>query len=532
MKISRIIFGCCLAMLLTLHGCSISPDELKSADQLMESRPDSALKLLLKVHHKQFLSPSQKALYALLLSKAFDKNDSIVVTDSLIDIATSYYGEKQPELAGNAWLYKARCARNRGNATVQASSLLKAQQYAETTNAFKLKGLIYCDKADMYQSQQQIDSAIILNKKGLYNFMLAHDIRNICLTNYSIGTLYSNNHLSNDSSIYYFSKSLKLAHSLKDPIVLSTAYKALGLFEYYHKNYRKALHYCQAAPITGIALYDENRLCIIAYNYFKLNSPDSAIITLAKIKNIEVISKDYYGLRQQISENQRRYQDALYFSKKYQQAKDSLNTSNLHESFAGMERKFKYEQLYNEYQELTIKNKQRGIIILIILLILSFVTIVILSWRSRAKKKELEMLVELNKKEKILLQQANENNDLLQRQNNMQLLLLKNLEQIKTDNISVKTRMPNIEDVKFKEEIITHINSIHNNIIQRLIINFPDLTQNDLIICAMLLAKYDTGIIARILNIKLNSVITQRARIRKRLKLENGENLIDYLRSF
>jgi len=79
---------------LCFFGCSLIPGELKTAEELMETSPDSALKVLRGIRRIQLINPADKALYALLMSQAYDKNDIKIESDSLISIAANYYDKK------------------------------------------------------------------------------------------------------------------------------------------------------------------------------------------------------------------------------------------------------------------------------------------------------------------------------------------------------------------------------------------------------------------------------------------------------
>jgi len=149
-----------LLICLSTFSCSYQSDELNTAEGLMETAPDSALQVLQSINRSRLIRPSDKALYALLMSQAMDKNDIKVESDSLISLATQYYDDKDPLHAGYAWFYLARCANNRGNAPVQADALLKAQTFATIADNDKLLGLVYGDKGNMYKTQQQMDSSI------------------------------------------------------------------------------------------------------------------------------------------------------------------------------------------------------------------------------------------------------------------------------------------------------------------------------------------------------------------------------------
>ena len=318
-------------------GCSLLPNELKVAEEIMETSPDSALMVLKMLSPIQLINPADKALYALLLSQAYDKTDSVVTSDSLISIATKYYDAKEPVRAGYAWLYTARCAKNRNNAEIQANALLKAQEYAEMTDCYKLQGLIYCDKADMYQSQKQMDSMIIHNKKGFYAFLKANDTYNAVLTAISVGQGYSST-MQPDSATKYFSTAEKYAKPLNDILLTATIYKGFGNNAYYQKNYSQALYFFRKAPLTRNNVYDYNKWYLISYIFEAMNQLDSAKYYLNKVKPLDFTAVNYYSLWLKISEKERNYSKSMYFAKKLITTKDSVYDYKLKNSFAGLEK--------------------------------------------------------------------------------------------------------------------------------------------------------------------------------------------------
>ena len=516
-------------------GCSLLPNELKVAEEIMETSPDSALMVLKMLSPIQLINPADKALYALLLSQAYDKTDSVVTSDSLISIATKYYDAKEPVRAGYAWLYTARCAKNRNNAEIQANALLKAQEYAEMTDCYKLQGLIYCDKADMYQSQKQMDSMIIHNKKGFYAFLKANDTYNAVLTAISVGQGYSST-MQPDSATKYFSTAEKYAKPLNDILLTATIYKGFGNNAYYQKNYSQALYFFRKAPLTRNNVYDYNKWYLISYIFEAMNQLDSAKYYLNKVKPLDFTAVNYYSLWLKISEKERNYSKSMYFAKKLITTKDSVYDYKLKNSFAGLEKKYHYENLKVANKSLIIKNKQKGIIILVTLLLVSILIIIFINWKLRVNKRQLITQQELNEKEKALLEKANENNTLLQQQSRMQLILLQSVEQYRSETIKGKIGVtdkksaPTID--KIEEEIITYIDSAYKNFSKRVAKAYPHLTQRDIFICCMLLAGFDTGMIATLLNVRNESINIHRSRLRKKLLLDNSSNLMEFLRHF
>lgn len=59
---------------LILVGCSLMPNEIKTAERIMETAPDSALRILQRIHTSNtIMSSADKALYGLLYFEALDK---------------------------------------------------------------------------------------------------------------------------------------------------------------------------------------------------------------------------------------------------------------------------------------------------------------------------------------------------------------------------------------------------------------------------------------------------------------------------
>ena len=547
----------CPLLLLIMASCSLSPDQLQSAEKLMQSRPDSALHILQSVRTIQLINPADKALYSLLLSQAYDRNQIIITSDSIISEAIHYYGSHQPERAGASWLYAARCARNRGNAKYQASSLLKAQEYAELTTNYKLQALIYCDKADMYQNQGQLDSSILLNKKGLKAFVKCSDLTNICLTANTLGVEYATQKKA-DSCLRYFSMAEKLSIRLQRNDLLSAIYKGMGNYMFATGNIAQAIGYYKKAPVTSIPYYDDNRLYLISNAFLKNNQLDSARWYLSKISQPQSMLVEYYSILKAISKGKGHTAEEISYADQLIQAKDTFYSHQLQVSFAGIERQYKYNQLNEQNIELKLESVQKTSLLLFILLFASIALILILVWMLRINKRKLTLERQMNEQEKVLLQQANENslllakqleterqlnehilalnnktienNELLELQSNMQSQLLQYIEQYRLGaakgNMGLASK---IQDVHIRTTIITYVDSKYKNVSQRLKNNFAAISDADVYVCCMLLAGFTTGMIATILNLKNDSINTQRTRIRRKLNLTSDQDLIDFL---
>jgi hypothetical protein len=521
-----------------IYGCSGTPDKLKTAERLMQTAPDSSYHILQHIKPKHLYTRSDKALYALLMSQALDKNDIKVESDSLIRIATDYYTGKDPEHAGYAWFYMARCAGNSGNAKIQAEALLKTQEYARMTTNYKLQGLMYAAKGDMYKSQKQTDSSIYYNKCAYRLFRRIGDHRNGILSLLSIGRdyLYDENY---DSSLFYFQLSEKIAKNSNDTLIFSAIYRYFGNVYLKMNEYKKAIYYYHFVPLTHIAIYDSNKWFLLANVFVKTGKNDSAIFYLKKITELGEMAPGYFKLWQILYEKEGKSKDALYFSKRVVDATDSLYKKKLDVSFAGMEKKYKYKNLQLENKNLIIKDENTNILLLIALFCLSVIVIISLLWRNRIKNHQLKIQVELAQNEKIFLEKEKENIKLLEQQLRMQNILLSNVKQYR--DLSIKRvnhpdqkqgSISPILNLTFHEELIASMDIQYHDISKRLTIQFPDLTERDILICCFLLADFETGMIATILDVKIESITKHRYRLRTKLGLQNSENLLEYLRSF
>jgi DNA-binding CsgD family transcriptional regulator len=78
----------------------------------------------------------------------------------------------------------------------------------------------------------------------------------------------------------------------------------------------------------------------------------------------------------------------------------------------------------------------------------------------------------------------------------------------------------------------THFDQAHQDFINRLKANYPNLTQSDLKLCAYLRLNISSKEIAHLLNISLRGVEVRRYRLRKRLNISTEENLYDFLLRF
>ena len=534
------------------YGCYSVPEELKISEQLIETHPDSALHLLQKLPANKLHGRYNRALYALLKTQALDKNDSTVDNDSLISIATGYFDESDPIHAGYAWFYHSRTAAHRDSINEQARNLLKAQEFADKTTDYKLMGLVYGDKADMYTSQNQSDSSICYSEKAYNSFRLANDYRNSIVALFSTATEFMKKSQF-DSVRYYYRLAEKIAKQTKDKVVISYIYRNIGITYYQQQQYSIALKNYWNVPFTGIKIYDSNKYYLLGRLYVKIQQLDSAQYYLHKVSELGDMAPDYYRVWESIYEQKADRIRALHYANKVSFAIDSLYKKRLEKSFAGLEKKYKFQGLQISNQNLTLKNKQRGLYLLLSLLILAIIIGVVLYWRLQVKQREakyqkdiadqrqelIEKKDNLLKKEQETLAKEKENSELLEKQLRFQAIFLLNIEQHRKNSIKrpglwkADTNYDGLEQKKtFQEEMIACMDLEYGNISLRLKTQYPALSQQDILICCLLLANFDNGMIATVLDVQIDSIKKQRYRLRAKLNLQNSDNLVHFIRHF
>ena len=78
----------------------------------------------------------------------------------------------------------------------------------------------------------------------------------------------------------------------------------------------------------------------------------------------------------------------------------------------------------------------------------------------------------------------------------------------------------------------TYFNSAHQNFIDKLSLQYGDLTPGDLRICCLLRMNLSTKEIAALLNVSVRAIELRRYRLRKKMELDSDTNIVDFLIKF
>ena len=129
--VKNIVFDFIFVFIILLVGCNSTVSrnqELISAEQLMEERPDSSLIILQGIDTMSLKSSADKALYSLLYVQAQDKNYIDTQDISQIQRAVDFYKDRDDEYHKMlSYYYLARIQENTKEYSKAIINLLKAE---------------------------------------------------------------------------------------------------------------------------------------------------------------------------------------------------------------------------------------------------------------------------------------------------------------------------------------------------------------------------------------------------------------------
>ncbi|MFT7614909.1 MAG: tetratricopeptide (TPR) repeat protein [Parvicellaceae bacterium] len=382
----------------------------------------------------------------------------------------------------------------------------------------------------------------------------------------------------------YFNKALKLNHDIGKTEQIGSLYINLAILYTDEGNYDKAQFYCKKAIESDIEA--ENHLSIargyksLAVVYQKKGSIEKAIQValqaykiaqktngLRLLKEISLLISDLY-------DSHGNYKKAILYYHYHNDYKDSLFSSEKLKQITELEAKYELNlkelQLIEKEDKLTqnkhyielLESEQRisrqegkisilknraliigltSIVLIVILLLLFQYSRVSKSRKLLEKENELvnvrlhnEELGKERTQEKLasFATQLAEKNDLLEQFK----IHLNTIDQSENKNLEFihlfKLIETNIGSKKDWEEFKNHFSQLHGTFFNQLKSHYPQMSESELRLAALVKLKLNTKEIASILGIAVVSVKKARYRLRKTLSLKEGDNLSKFLQKY
>ena len=364
-----------------------------------------------------------------------------------------------------------------------------------------------------------------------------------------------------ETAITYLDKAYRIYDSISDNLGLQKLFTTKGDIETSKGNYQKALEYYLKSnnyleKIGSEYFGPKSYLYAVSYNniglcYLKLKQFDKAKKNLLKANEIakkmgllEALT-EVTGHLSELYEVTGKPVVALNYYKKYKQYTDSLSNKQNTEQITRLEMEYEFERLLKrkEIEELTYKENQKRkelyYIVIIMVIVVLLIIFVMMFNTQRLKRKNLKL-----EKEKLRKDLEYKNKELT---TNVLYLLKKNefiinmSKQLKNSRYSLKPENRKIIDGIINDmersaskdiwkEFELRFQEVHSDFYNKLTSKHPDLSPNELKMCAFLRLNMTTKEISSITFQSYNSIIMARHRLRRKLGISSNENLIIYLR--
>lgn len=485
-----------LLLILFLSACYGGGNEttlLHQADSLMQEFPDSALAILESIPHPEKLSGSDRADYAIFLTRARTKMYIHESSDSLIRFAVDYYKKSwNNERKMQAYYYRGCVYRDMRCMDLAVKDFLQALKVIPKESEYLYLGAIYENLAGCYVEQNLYEDAMRAHHKAHEIYIKQKKDDGLFYAVRGIGYVFMLQHQL-DSALVYYQKALDIAENIGGDYYKFVILGELGILFNERGEYKKANQYISAS--ISSAPIDSNLFTEYLWkgNVLRnLQQMDSARYYLNLSKSSPYIYNrgGSYGELYKLEKEEKNYPAAIAAADSFIYYLDSIyNTTKVVETTRLVD---KYEiELYQ--QKLAERYK-----IEVLLLLLFFIiggTIYLLIDKSR-KKKYLELQNQLMKSRTDILSSN------LEEQNNSESDFIKMLEPSLKLCLQLFRRAETYDKLLFLEKrmgidvslsiqegriICESIYESFGDVMLKLRIQYTDLTKEDLLHCVFFL---------------------------------------------
>lgn len=412
--------------------------------------------------------------------------------------------------------------------------------------------------------QGKYRESLALSHEAISGFSLSDDSSGyLGLIYNSIGNIYSRLNI-HDSAEYYNRLSLQEHLRTGNLVYLPSAYLSVAAIEHGHGNKIQSLSLYNRA--MAIADSTENRQaqvsCLLGLGEwvlaFEKNTAQAETYYLEAKKNASTLTdKTFYisvlGKLIALKKQQQEFAQALIYQDEMLTIRDTLYSWEKQKTIKILEIQFNVAEKDRQLK-LTVKEKDIALLINYILwgtigfLIVIFTGAVIflkrINKRDRLLIKTKEALVSALEEQKQLKElhlqneleykesQLNAMTFQMLQKNELMHALKDRLEQDKSiprDSALSKMINKGLSQDKEWSDFNTYFESINKNFYVRLRAEYPEISPNDLKVCALIKMNLSIKEMAGILNISPDSVKTSRYRLRKKLQLNTEDNLTGFI---
>jgi tetratricopeptide (TPR) repeat protein len=507
-----------------LVGCSLMPNELKLAERVIETSPDSALHILQRMKSERLMSDGDRALYGLLLFQALDKKNLPLKPDSLIDFSFKYYqNSNDRQHLALCYFYKARIYKNAQRYDDATVLYLKALDCSQDKKDYTLLGKIYADMGYICSVQQDFKEALNKYQLSVDYFKRARKFIEASYRIIEIGRTYRFMKNYEAAHKYY----LQALAQTKDSMLSGVALQEIGINFYWRKQYDSAQYYLRQSILFP---YKENNYAIRCYTladlYFDIAKYDSAYqyasIALKHPASF-FTQRDCYRILANTENMRGDFKQMAYFMTRYQACTDSVRK---------IESQTKITVLEDLYQTNGKVSKTKHYLLLLgsiipVIILLSLFILYRLRNRNKGKEKELEQV-----EEKLNEKQVQLRDSLIQKIGEAKLskaALYKRVS-LKERELMDKELYNNFLHVNDWDVFKKLMNKTFNNIITILETKYDDISQKEMIWCCLFLLDITNTDIALVLDSQPGSLYKLKQRLTQKMQLKSTKEFNQLLK--
>lgn len=353
----------------------------------MVIHPDSALLYLRALDKSALKGEEIKAKYALLYSQALDKNYIDLTNDSIIRIAVDYYSKNgTAEEKAKSYYYLGAIYRNSKDAIRAADAYLMAADYGEECGDNTLLGLIYNGLGRENYNKGEFTTSVFYMNKAAELFKSMGDSNNYISTLQALANSLCMDEKASEA-IDIYNKAIELSLKLNDSISFRSISRGVA-YIYFEDGDVELAKKTLFNAFRGNSFTPQEYPLLMSI-YLESNQLDSAAIyakySLESKVNYDNGSKlvGLYHLLTNISESKGDYKEALYYSRRSFELKDSINKIN---------REYDFNKVKNEYNSSELKaqiaDTKRTTRIICILMLIIISLLLLLIYRLLQNKKE------------------------------------------------------------------------------------------------------------------------------------------------
>lgn len=548
-------------------GCQNESEEIRlinQAERLFDAYPDSVITTLDSIPLLEEMSPRLIARWCMLYARAADKIEDEMPYTNQLEIALKYYQKKKMrEEEAEIGLYLGRSYVEDKEYEKAMRAYSDALEVALAIKDYNRAGYICSYMGDLYEVDLRYILAAEKYKESGKYFHLANNT-----TSYVRAFVNEAHSYSIADSSYLALASLKQAEMVMDSLNVEEvrSYVYNGLSNIYNNlgDYDLAEYYI----LRCIELDPEE----IASDYLVLTDISLKCMDMEKaeyyLKKANIFTNNelvlptivYYNYK--IKKEQGDFEIALSFHEQYVAIEDSLINVGKSVDIYDADQKYERLKLHNENIELVLKNQKSYLFILLLLFAIALLVIF--------------YLMTLRRKNRSLLKQQEEINDLNQNIYHLSIELREKEEQLKLQENSLhlaKEELVSYENIKKEVEDLRHrlinlreIKILNSSLAQKIkrmsqtvwskasqaVIDekmwidievlmvevYPDIVKalrdadlsfSEMHLCFLTLFKLDTKAMSTLLNIIPTSVDKTRLRVRKKLHWESKQDFYESL---